>query len=63
MTHTHTPCCYWRNCKWYKWWQEWKYDEGKEAKYPYDNSTIDMEEGVSDRNDDKNEKYDEEKEA
>ena len=40
-----------------------KYDEGKEAEFPDDTSIIEMEEGVNDITDDKNEKNDEGKEA
>ena len=40
-----------------------KNDEGKEAECLYDTSYDDTEEGVNDRNDNKNEKYDEEKES
>ena len=42
-------------------WQYLKNDEEKEAEIPDDTSTVDMEEGVNDRNDDNNEKYDEDK--
>ena len=40
-----------------------KNDEEKESECPDDTSPVDMEEGVSDRKDDKNEKNDEEKYA
>ena len=40
-----------------------KNDDKKEAKFPDDTSPFDMEEGVSERKDDKNEKYDDKKEV
>ena len=40
-----------------------KYDEEKQAEFPYESSHVDMEEGVNDRKYDNNEINDEEKQA